>query len=44
VELGRPLRDGIRVRQARCRALVHERTDGCGKGCPERSRFVRADV
>src|SRR5919197_2982904 len=28
----------------RLRALAHERTNGCGKGCPERRRLDRADV
>src|SRR6266496_4387949 len=28
----------------RLRALVHERKNGCGKGCPERSRLDSADV
>jgi hypothetical protein len=38
------LRDDIRRREVRLRALAHERQNGCGERCPERPRLDRADV
>jgi len=44
VQLSEALRDGIRVRETRLRALPHERTNGCGKNSPESARLDRTDV
>ena len=43
-DVGEALRDGIRVRQTRLRAVAHERENGGGERCPERPRLDRADV
>jgi hypothetical protein len=44
VKVSEALRDRIRVRQARPRALAHERENGCCEGRAERRRLGRADV
>jgi hypothetical protein len=43
-KLSEALRDGVRVRYTRRRALVHECSDRDGEGCAKRLGLERADV